>query len=115
MSDLAFFAVGIGIGLLVVMPVIYVLRHEIAANARKLFGSSAMEEGSGGPIEAEAGSSRRPGGGHPEGISPVASTIGAGAAVLVLLWGVVSGNAIFAVSGAVVAVGVLLARLVRSA
>jgi hypothetical protein len=110
MSDLSIFAIGLGLGLLIVMPVIYVLRHEIASNARKLLGFPTIEEeDTQEQRETGEGPDDIAGNDRSEGITPVAAAIGAGAAALSFLWGVVSSNVFFTISGAVVAVAVLLA------
>jgi len=95
-----------GIGLLVVTPVVYFLRHEIAANARKLFSSTAFEEGFWGRTDTDAHDDK------PDGISFFAAMIGGGAAAISFLWGVVSGNLIFVISGAVTAIAVVSAFVI---
>jgi uncharacterized protein (DUF2062 family) len=44
MSDLAIFLTGIGLGLLIVVPVFIAYRHEMDLNIRRRFGASVGEE-----------------------------------------------------------------------
>ena len=63
MSDLAVFCIGIGMGLLIVLPVFYVAREEIAENVRRLFRESDEEGCRAGSDEGVSGDRR------PQGIS----------------------------------------------
>jgi hypothetical protein len=94
MSDLGIFATGVGVGLLIVVPVFVAYRHEMALNLRRLLGAS-VDAGDGrshGPSEGAVGRSTLSGG---------VASFGVGAGVLTAVIGVVLGNAIAIVSGVV--------------
>jgi hypothetical protein len=99
MSDLDYFAVGLGIGLLIVVPVFVAYRHEMTLNFRKLFGMSAeVEDDEGGPENAA-------------GLSPSIVIFSFGVAALTTVYGVVSGAVIFVGSGIFIMLCLLLAVL----
>jgi len=110
MSDLGVFCIGMGIGLVMVTPIVFVLRHEIAQNARNLLGGFRGEEDRpAGDPEGVTGAAK--GMNDATAISPAAAAFCLVAAALVLLWGVLAGGVVFILSGGVLAVGVLTVLL----
>lgn len=110
MSDLAAFCTGIGIGLLIILPVAYVLRKEIAERARGLF----RNEDSDGSCQAEAADDTS-GAYRPQGLSLRAASVSISASTLTFIWGLISGNPIFILSGAILGIAVLLTFLASKA
>jgi hypothetical protein len=115
MSDPAAIATGIGIGLLIVLPVFVVLRHEIAQNLRNLLGSSTVKDEtqnqtlnkqSGGGVSTVASGDRS------GGISSGVAMFGVAVAAVVTLYGVLSGSIVFIISGIFVMSSMLLAFIV---
>lgn len=107
MSDLAAVCAGIGIGLLIVLPVVYVQRREIAENVRRLFrGSEGEAEGRVGKDEGDEGASddRRP-----QGLSLRTALFVISVSSLNVIWGLLSGQLIFTLSGVFLWIVVLLA------
>jgi hypothetical protein len=105
-SDIGVFCFGMGLGLIVVAPILFVLRHEIAQNARNLLGEFREEEDRpagdpGGGAGAANGAS------NATGISPTAAAFCLAAAALVVVWGAMAGGIIFVLSGGFLAVAVL--------
>jgi hypothetical protein len=110
MSDLAIFLTGIGLGLLIVVPVFVAYRHEMAVNLRRLLGAAADEE---------SGQSREPDAKPAGDISSMTVDASAGlsrgviwfslsAGVITIVCASLLGNVIALVSGVVLVLGVLV-------
>ena len=118
MSDLAALATGIGIGLLIVLPVVIVLRREIAQNLHNLLGSSTGKGGAQNQAfnkQGGNGGTAATNNGHSGGISAATAMFGVGATTVTALYGVLFGGVIFIISGIFVMLCVLAAFVIGRA
>jgi hypothetical protein len=108
MSDLAAVAMGVGLGLLIVVPVFVAYRREMGANLRRALGTSSDVEGS-RSVEpgARAGDGLTPEERSSSTLSGAVVAFGASAGVFTIVMGALLGNVIAIVSGAVLVLSVL--------
>ena len=117
MSDLAIFLTGIGLGLLIVVPVFIAYRHEMALNLRRLLGIE-VDEGDNQSHERAikpASQASSEGMGSSVNIARGVIWFGFGAGILTMVCASFLGNIFAFISGAVLVVGLLLAIAVDRA
>jgi hypothetical protein len=112
MGTIEFFAVGLGIGIIILVPMGIALRHEIYENFQRLRGATLQNTSDREDLNVAQAkiSARSSGEGGSRSIRQV-SVFAAAAAALLLVYGLVGGGPFFVASGVVVGLGGLVVLL----